>query len=83
MTTDETGLNEALEQAGIHPVETDLAELILQLGHEKPSHIVGPALHINRSQMREIFRDKCTCRTWATSPRTRRRGPTLPAREVP
>src|SRR6201996_6985544 len=37
MTTDETGLNEALEQAGIHPVETDLGELILQLGHEKPS----------------------------------------------
>ncbi len=58
MTTDETGLNEALEQAGIHPVETDLGELILQLGHEKPSHIVGPSLHINRSQVREIFREQ-------------------------
>ncbi|MGA8529371.1 MAG: LutB/LldF family L-lactate oxidation iron-sulfur protein [Acidobacteriaceae bacterium] len=58
MTTDETGLNEALEQAGIHPVETDLGELILQLGHEKPSHIVGPSLHINRRQVREIFREQ-------------------------
>ena len=58
MTTDETGLNEALEHAGIHPVETDLGELILQLGHEKPSHIVGPSLHINRGQVRAIFREQ-------------------------
>ncbi len=58
MTSDETGLNHALERAGIHPHETDLAELIVQLGHDRPSHIVVPALHKNRSQVREIFRDR-------------------------
>ena len=56
MTSDETGLNEALEHAGIRAYETDLAELIVQLGHDKPSHIVVPALHKNRSQVRDIFR---------------------------
>ncbi len=55
MTTEETGLNRALEAAGIIPVETDLAELIVQLGHDKPSHIVVPALHKNRHQIRELF----------------------------
>ncbi len=55
MTTEETGLNRALEAAGISPVETDLAELIVQLGHDKPSHIVVPALHKNRRQVRELF----------------------------
>ena len=55
MTTEEIHLNEALEAAGIHPIETDLAELILQLGHDKPSHIIAPALHKNRQQVREIF----------------------------
>jgi len=58
MTADETGLNRALEQAGIRPHETDLAELIVQLGEDRPSHIVVPALHKNRSQVREIFREK-------------------------
>ncbi len=58
MTADETGLNHALEQAGIRPHETDLAELIVQLGNDRPSHIVVPALHKNRSQVREIFREK-------------------------
>jgi L-lactate dehydrogenase complex protein LldF len=58
MTADETGLNHALEQAGIQPHETDLAELIVQLGNDRPSHIVVPALHKNRSQVREIFREK-------------------------
>ncbi|HEY6448353.1 MAG TPA: LutB/LldF family L-lactate oxidation iron-sulfur protein [Acidobacteriaceae bacterium] len=56
MTSDETGLNEALQNAGIRAHETDLAELIVQLGHDKPSHIVVPALHKNRSQVRDIFR---------------------------
>ncbi len=55
MTTEETGLNHALEAAGIQPIETDLAELIVQLGHDKPSHIVAPALHKNRHQVRELF----------------------------
>jgi L-lactate dehydrogenase complex protein LldF len=55
MTTEEIQLNKALEAAGIAPIETDLAELIIQLGHDQPSHIVVPALHKNRQQIREIF----------------------------
>jgi L-lactate dehydrogenase complex protein LldF len=55
MTTEEIQLNSALESAGIHPFETDLAELIIQLGRDRPSHIVVPALHKNRQQIREIF----------------------------
>jgi L-lactate dehydrogenase complex protein LldF len=55
MTTEEIQLNSALEAAGIHPYETDLAELIIQLGQDQPSHIVVPALHKNRQQIREIF----------------------------
>src|SRR5277367_404420 len=55
MTTEEIQLNVALEEAGIHAYETDLAELIIQLGHDQPSHIVVPALHKNRHQIREIF----------------------------
>ncbi len=55
MTTEEIALNPALEEHGIQPYETDLAELIIQLGHDRPSHIVVPALHKNRQQIREIF----------------------------
>jgi L-lactate dehydrogenase complex protein LldF len=55
MTSTEIQLNPALERAGIHAIETDLAELILQLGDDEPSHVVVPALHVNRSQVREIF----------------------------
>jgi L-lactate dehydrogenase complex protein LldF len=55
MATQETGLNEALEAAGIAAVESDLAELIVQLGHDRPSHILVPAIHRNRSEIREIF----------------------------
>lgn len=55
MTSAEIQLNPFLEAAGVKTYETDLAEIILQLGHEEPSHIVVPALHVNRSQVREIF----------------------------
>ena len=55
MATQEIGLNEALEAAGIAAWETDLAELIVQLGHDKPSHILVPAIHRNRAEIREIF----------------------------
>jgi L-lactate dehydrogenase complex protein LldF len=55
MATQEIGLNEALEAAGIEPVETDLAELIVQLGDDRPSHILVPAIHRNRAEIREIF----------------------------
>ena len=56
MATQEIGLNEALAADGITAVETDLAELIVQLGHDLPSHILVPAIHRNRSEIREIFR---------------------------
>src|SRR5207249_8606722 len=45
MATEEIHLNEALEAAGIVPVETDLGEYIIQLAHERPSHIIAPAIH--------------------------------------
>jgi L-lactate dehydrogenase complex protein LldF len=56
MTSEETRLNEALAARGIEAIETDLAELIIQLGKDRPSHIVVPALHKNRAQIGEIFR---------------------------
>ena len=56
MATQEIGLNEALAAAGIAAVETDLAELIVQLGHDWPSHILVPAIHRNRTEIRDIFR---------------------------
>lgn len=55
MATQEIGLNEYLEQRGISAVETDLAELIVQLGRDRPSHILVPAIHRNRAEIREIF----------------------------
>ena len=55
MTTDEIGLNDALAEDGVRAVETDLAELIVQLAEEAPSHILVPAIHKNRSEIRELF----------------------------
>lgn len=55
MATQEIGLNEALEAAGIAAVETDLAELIVQLAGDTPSHILVPAIHYNRRQIRDLF----------------------------
>jgi L-lactate dehydrogenase complex protein LldF len=55
MATMEIELNSALEAAGISVWETDLAELIVQLGNDLPSHILVPAIHRNRSEVREIF----------------------------
>jgi L-lactate dehydrogenase complex protein LldF len=56
MTSDEVLMNVALEAAGITPIETDLADMIVQMGHDEPSHIVVPALHKNRFEIAEIFR---------------------------
>ena len=58
MTSDEVSLNRAFEAAGITPYETDLADLIVQLGEDKPSHIVVPALHRNKMEIRQIFLEK-------------------------
>ena len=56
LTTDEIGLNGALAARGINPIETDLAEVIVQLGHDRSSHILVPAIHRNRAEIRAIFR---------------------------
>ena len=58
MATAEIELNVALEKNGITAYETDLAELIVQLGDDLPSHILVPAIHKNRSQIRQIFLDE-------------------------
>ncbi|MFY1633522.1 lactate utilization protein B [Solwaraspora sp. WMMB335] len=55
MATQEIGLNEILAAAGIEAIETDLAELIVQLAGDTPSHILVPAIHYNRTQIRDIF----------------------------
>jgi L-lactate dehydrogenase complex protein LldF len=56
IATDETKLNEHLEKEGIRAFETDLAELIIQLAGETSSHILVPAIHKNRAEIRELFR---------------------------
>jgi L-lactate dehydrogenase complex protein LldF len=58
IATDEIRLNEALERAGIDALETDLAELIVQLAGERSSHLLVPAIHKNRAEIRELFRDR-------------------------
>ena len=55
MATEEIHLNEALEAAGVTPVETDLGEYIIQLAHERPSHIIAPAIHKTKGQVAELF----------------------------
>lgn len=58
MATQEINLNEELLKHGIQAWETDLAEMIVQLGEDMPSHIVVPAIHRNRAEIREIFMRK-------------------------
>ncbi|GBF06177.1 iron-sulfur cluster binding protein [Deinococcus aerius] len=58
ITTDEIELNAGLAERGIHAIETDLAELIVQLAEDRPSHILVPAIHRNRAEIRELFRRK-------------------------
>ena len=56
LTTDEIGLNAALAAGGVKAIETDLAELILQLDGDWSSHILVPAIHLNRTEIRDLFR---------------------------
>ncbi|MFO1168119.1 MAG: LutB/LldF family L-lactate oxidation iron-sulfur protein [Rhodoblastus sp.] len=56
MISEEIALNEAMEKAGITPVETDLGEYIIQLRGEIPSHIIGPAVHLTKDQVEGDFR---------------------------
>jgi L-lactate dehydrogenase complex protein LldF len=55
MTTEEVDLNERLEHNGLESVETDLGEYIIQLAHERPYHIVAPALHLTRYDVADLF----------------------------
>ncbi len=55
MATQEIGLNEALAERGVAAIETDLAELIVQLSDDMPSHFLVPAIHRNRTEVRDIF----------------------------
>ncbi|TDG13492.1 iron-sulfur cluster-binding protein [Seongchinamella unica] len=58
MVTEETGLNDYLKRGGLEVIETDLGEYIIQQAGETPSHIVGPALHKSKEQVRELFLEK-------------------------
>lgn len=58
MTAEEVGLNHVLEAAGIEVTETDLGEFIIQLAGERPSHILAPAIHRNRDDVRKLFAEK-------------------------
>jgi L-lactate dehydrogenase complex protein LldF len=55
LATDEIELNEGLHARGIEAIETDLAELIIQLGDDKTSHILVPAIHKNRAEIKALF----------------------------
>jgi L-lactate dehydrogenase complex protein LldF len=58
MVSEELGINEQLSRAGIDAVETDLGEYIVQLAGQRPSHIVGPALHLSRQDVGKLFAAK-------------------------
>jgi len=58
MTTEEIDLNEGLEAEGIDVTETDLGEWVLQVADDTPSHIVGPAMHISRPEIAELFNER-------------------------
>lgn len=55
MAGEEIGINEAIEDAGIEPIETDLGEYIVQLANEPPSHIIVPCVHKSRAQIIDLF----------------------------
>ncbi|MCB9250676.1 MAG: lactate utilization protein [Ignavibacteriales bacterium] len=57
MTSEEIGLNHVLEEAGVQVAETDLAEFILQISKEQPSHNVAPAIHQSRERISKLFKD--------------------------
>jgi L-lactate dehydrogenase complex protein LldF len=58
MVSEEIELNHVLEEAGIDVVETDLGEYIVQLRHERPAHIITPAVHLRRREVGQTFHEK-------------------------
>lgn len=58
MVSEETHLNAALEEAGVAVVETDLGEYIVQLAHDRPSHIIAPIIHLTRQDVGRVMADR-------------------------
>ena len=58
MVSEEIELNHALEAAGMRVVETDLGEYVVQLDHDRPSHIVAPIIHKTKEDVARTFREK-------------------------
>ena len=58
ITSEEVRLNHTLQGAGIEVAESDLAEFILQVADEQPSHIIAPALHYGRERITALFKTK-------------------------
>src|SRR5712692_301784 len=58
MVSEETHLNEALEHAGLSVIETDLGEYIVQLGNDRPSHIIAPIVHMTREQVGRLMHER-------------------------
>ncbi|MCX7803266.1 MAG: LUD domain-containing protein, partial [Meiothermus ruber] len=58
MVSEELGINPMLEGMGLEVLETDLGEYIIQLLNQPPSHIVGPAIHLNLAQIRQLFHQR-------------------------
>ena len=58
MISEEMGLNEKLEEAGMEPVETDLGEYLIQLRDETPYHIIAPAIHLSKDQVSDLLHEK-------------------------
>lgn len=58
MVTEEINLTHYLEDIGLDTVETDLGEYILQLDNDRPSHIVGPAIHKTKEDIADLFTEK-------------------------
>jgi iron-sulfur cluster protein len=55
MTTEEIELNEHLESVGVEVHETDLGEFVIQAAEEKPSHLIGPAMHKSTGEIADLF----------------------------
>ncbi len=58
MVSEELAINPMLEGMGVEVLETDLGEYIIQLLQQPPSHIVGPAIHLNLAQIRALFHER-------------------------
>ncbi|MYE79742.1 MAG: iron-sulfur cluster-binding protein [Chloroflexi bacterium] len=55
MLSEELGVNQKMEAAGLRVVETDLGEYIIQLNNETPSHVVAPVMHMTKAEIRDVF----------------------------